>query len=115
MKKTLQVVLSLAFACSFAQESAQLTKLKQQTNAKVTMSNSTSNPNFIRFDNADALQLKAAQTKGKADEFLAANYKAFNLNSDQELVFIDEVTDNYGLKNVVDSPFSVHFKSRIFS
>lgn len=101
MKRTLQVVLSLAFACSFAQESAQLTKLKQQTNAKVTMSNSTANPNFIRFDNADALQLKSAQAKAKADEFLAANYKAFNLNTEKELVFIDEITDNYGLKNVI--------------
>ena len=101
MKRTLQAVLSLAFACSFAQESAQLTKLKQQTNAKVTMSNSTANPNFIRFDNADALQLKSAQAKAKADEFLAANYKAFNLNTEKELVFIDEITDNYGLKNVI--------------
>lgn len=101
MKRTLQVVLSLAFACTFAQESAQLTKLKQQTNAKVTMSNSTANPNFIRFDNADALQLKSAQAKAKADEFLATHYKAFNLNTEKELVFIDEITDNYGLKNVI--------------
>lgn len=101
MKRTLQIVLSLAFASSFAQESAQLTKLKQQTNAKVTMSSSTANPNFFRFENADALQLKSAQTKAKADEFLAINYKAFNLNTEKELVFIDEIIDNYGLKNVI--------------
>lgn len=101
MKRTLQTVFSLVFACSFAQESAQLTKLKQQTNAKVTMSNSTANPNFIRFENADALQLKSVNAKAKADEFLATHYKAFNLNTEKELVFIDEITDNYGLKNVI--------------
>lgn len=101
MKRTLQIVLSLSFVCSFAQESEQLLKLKQQTNAKVTMSSSTSNPNFIRFENADALQLKSTQARAKTDEFLATNYKAFNLNTEKELVFVDEITDNYGLKNVI--------------
>ena len=100
MKRTLLLVLSLSFVCGFAQESKELAKLKQQTNASITISKSTSNPNFIRFGNAQALQLKSASPQGKANEFLAANFKAFNLISEKDMVFVEEVTDNYGLKNV---------------
>ncbi|KEY18797.1 M4 family metallopeptidase [Kaistella antarctica] len=101
MKRTLLLSLSLAFSSGFAQESKELAKLKFQTNASVTMSKSTSNPNFIRFENPAALQLKSVQAKAKVDEFLAANFKAFNLNSSKDLVFVEEFTDSYGLSNVV--------------
>ncbi|QOW10588.1 T9SS type A sorting domain-containing protein [Kaistella flava (ex Peng et al. 2021)] len=101
MKRALLSVLTLSFICGFAQESKEMTKLKQQTNAKVTISQSTSNPNFIRFENAAGLQFKSAQSKAKADEFLADHFKVFNLNSEKEMVFVEEFTDNYGLKNVV--------------
>lgn len=101
MKRSLLFVLSLAYSCGFAQQSKELSKLKQQGNAQVTISKSTANPNFIRFENAEGLQLKSAQPKGKADEFLAKNYKAFNLSSDKDIVFVGEVTDNYGLQNAI--------------
>ena len=101
MKRTLFLVLALSFACGFAQESKELTKLKQQSNAQVTISKSTSNPNFIRFENAEGLQLKSAQPHAKVNEFLTANFKAFNLNSEKDMVFVEENTDNYGLKNVI--------------
>ena len=101
MKRTLFFVFALSYACGFAQESKELTKLKQQSNAVVTMSNSTANPNFIRFENAEGLQLKAMDAKGKVSEFLATNFKAFNLNSEKDMVFVEETTDNYGLKNVI--------------
>lgn len=101
MKKTLLIVLALSYVCGFGQESQELTKLKQQSNAKVTVSKSTSNPNFIRFENAEGLQLKSVQAKGKAEEFLKSNFKVFNLKSEKEMVFVEEITDNYGLKNVV--------------
>ena len=101
MKRTLLFVLALGFVSGFAQESQQLTKLKQQTNAQVTMSNSTSNPNFMRFENASGLQLKAPTAKGKVEEFLTTNFKAFNLNSAQDLVFAAVERDNYGLENVI--------------
>ncbi|MBF8457232.1 M4 family metallopeptidase [Kaistella sp. G5-32] len=101
MKRTLIFVLALSYACVFAQESKELTKLKQQSNAMVTISNSTANPNFMRFENTEGLHLKAANPTGKVSEFLAANFKAFNLKSDKEMVFVEETTDNYGLQNVI--------------
>lgn len=101
MKKTVILLLALANVCGFAQESKQLAKLKQQTNANVTISNSTSNPNFILFKDSKALQLKSSGAKAKTAEFLAENFLVFNLKSINELVFAEESTDNYGLKNVI--------------
>jgi len=101
MKRILCTVLVSAFLCGFAQESSQLTKLKQESNAVVTLNKSTSNPNFIQFRNPEGLQLKSAQAKAKTAEFLAKNFKAFNLTSADEMVFVEEKTDNYGLKNVI--------------
>lgn len=99
MKKTLSLAIVLAYVCGFAQESKALSKLKQETNANVTISNSTSNPNFIHFGNAP--QLKSSGAKAKAVEFLAQNFQAFNLRSVNDLVFVAEKTDNYGLKSVI--------------
>lgn len=101
MKKTLSLVLALGYLCTFAQESKELTKLKKETNASVTISNSTSNPNFIRFGNSTSPQLRSAGAKAKTAEFLAENFKAFNLRSVNDLVFVEENVDNYGLKNVI--------------
>lgn len=101
MKKTVILLFALANVCGFAQESKELAKLKKQTNANVTISNSTSNPNFILFKDSKALQLKSSGAKAKSAEFLAENLKAFNLKSINELVFVEEKTDNYGLKNVI--------------
>ncbi|QDP84580.1 T9SS type A sorting domain-containing protein [Chryseobacterium sp. SNU WT5] len=101
MKRILLLAISLSYVCSFAQESQELIKFKKQTNAKVTISSSTSNPNFIRFENGDGLHLKSAQPKAKAQEFLVTNFKLFNLNSAKDMVFVEEITDNYGLKNVI--------------
>ena len=78
-----------------------MTKLKAQSNATVSISNSTANPNFISFANAEGLQLKASGAKAKAAEFLSDHFKAFNLKSDQDLLFVEENVDNYGLKNVI--------------
>ena len=100
MKKTITIVLALAFTCGFAQESKQLAKLRKQTNATVSISSSTSNPNFIRFGNATALQLKSAGAKAKTEEFISENFAAFNLKSAKDLVFADEKMDNHGLKTV---------------
>ena len=101
MKRTLLLVLALSYACGFAQDSKELTKLKQQSDAKITMSESTANPNFIRFGNAEGLQLKSTQPAGKVSEFLETNFKVFNLKSAKDLLFVEENTDNYGLKNVI--------------
>lgn len=101
MKKTVILLFALANVCGFAQESKELTKLKKQTNASVTISNSTSNPNFILFGKTNALQLRSVGAKAKTAEFLAENFKAFNLKSINDLVFVEENTDNYGLKNVI--------------
>lgn len=98
MKRTLFFVFALSYACGFAQESKELTKLKQQSNAVVTMSNSTANPNFIRFENAERSSTESNGCKGKSKQFLATNFKAFNLNSEKDMVFVEETTDNYGLK-----------------
>lgn len=66
--------------------------------ANVTISNSTSNPNFIYF--SQSVKLKSTDAKTKTSEFLNENFKAFNLRSANDLVLLDETTDNYGLKNV---------------
>ena len=98
MKKTLSFAIILAYACGFAQESKELSRLKNEMKANVTISNSTSNPNFIYF--SQSVKLKSTDAKTKASEFLAENFRAFNLRSANDLVFLDETTDNYGLKNV---------------
>ena len=98
MKKTLSFAIILAYACGFAQESKELSRLKNEMKANVTISNSTSNPNFIYF--SQSVKLKSTEAKTKASEFLNENFKAFNLRSANDLVFLDETTDNYGLKNV---------------
>ncbi|WP_312083790.1 hypothetical protein [Epilithonimonas hominis] len=41
MKKTLSLAIALAYACSFAQESKELAKLRKENNANVTISNAT--------------------------------------------------------------------------
>jgi len=101
MKKTLSLLLAAAYLCGFSQESKELAKLQKETGAVVTMSRSTSNPDFIRFNSGNALQLKGADAKAKAQQFLTENYKIFNLKSADELVFAAVQTDNYGLKNVI--------------
>ncbi len=101
MKKTLSLVLALGYLCGYAQESKELAKLRKETKANITISSSTSNPNFIRFGDTDGPQLKAAGAKAKASEFLSSHFKAFNLPSVHDLVFVEEKTDNYGLKNVI--------------
>ena len=98
MKKTLSFAIILAYACGFAQESKKLSRLKNEMKANVTISNSTSNPNFIYF--SQSVKLKSTDAKTKASEFLAENFRAFNLRSANDLVLLDETTDNYGLKNV---------------
>ncbi len=123
MKKTLTLAFALAYLCGFSQESKELAQLRMQTNANVTISNSTFNPNFILFKDPKALQLKAIGAKAKSAEFIAQNFKAFNLKSAKELIFVDETTDNYGLKNVVymqqhqgvpvyDGVLKFHFNSK---
>lgn len=98
MKKTLSFAIVLAYACGFAQESKELSRLKNELKANVTISNSTSNPNFIYF--SQSVKLKSIDARAKASEFLAENFRAFNLRSVNDLVFLEETTDNYGLKNV---------------
>lgn len=98
MKKTLSFAIILTYACGFAQESKELSRLKNEMKANVTISNSTSNPNFIYF--SQSVKLKSTEAKTKASEFLAENFRAFNLRSANDLVLLDETTDNYGLKNV---------------
>ena len=98
MKKTLSFAIILAYACGFAQESKELSRLKNEMKANVTISNSTLNPNFIYF--SQSVKLKSTDAKTKASEFLAENFRAFNLRSANDLVLLDETTDNYGLKNV---------------
>lgn len=101
MKRIILLVISLSFVEAFAQESKELIKLKQQTNASVTLSKSTANPNFIRFGNASTLQLRGTSSSAKVADFLASNFKAFNLTSAQDMVLVEEFKDNYGLHNVV--------------
>lgn len=101
MKKTISVLFALVFFNGFAQQSRELDRLKRESSAMITISKSTSNPNFIRFKNSDGLQLKATRAKAKADEFLTKNFSAFNLKSEKDMVFVEERTDNYGLKNII--------------
>lgn len=101
MKKTITLIVALAYACGFAQESKGVANLKNQTNANITISKSTANPNFIQFGNDNALKLKSSGAKAKTAEFLADHLDAFSLKTNQELIFAEENIDNYGLKNVI--------------
>lgn len=101
MKKTILLAVALVSTFGLAQESKELAKLKTQAKAEITISENLSTPSFIRFRNPENLQLKSKDAKGKVAEFLSQNYRIFNLNSDKELVLLQEKTDNYGLKTVV--------------
>lgn len=101
MKKTILLLSVLACTYGFSQESNKLSAFQKETNATITMSNSTFNPTFIRFENPNTLQLKSTTSKGKGEEFLNKYYQAFNLNSEKDMVLVEESLDNYGLKNLV--------------
>lgn len=101
MKKTLSLVLAASYFMMNAQESKELTQLKISSEATVSISSSTQNPNFIRFGKPQNLGLKQHSVQAKAAEFISKNFKALNLNSADDVVFQNEKTDSYGLKTVV--------------
>lgn len=81
-------------------QSQEVQELKRVTNCEISLNQNTGLPNFVRFSNKP-LSLKGNDVKEKSAEFISNYYKAFSLNSPQDLVFVKEFTDNYGLKNVV--------------
>ncbi len=101
MKRTISFLFIVAYTCGFSQESKSLATLRSDTNAQITISNSTSNPNFIRFANGNLPNLQAKQALGQASEFLTNYFSAFNLSSAKDMVLVEDSVDNYGLKNVV--------------
>lgn len=100
MKKVLSTVLISAFFCGFAQESKDLATLKKQTQAIVTISKSTANPNFIRFSKPEKLALRGGAPQQKAGDFLKDYYAVFNLKSADEMVFTREDKDRNGLTSL---------------
>jgi hypothetical protein len=69
MKKTLSFAIILAYACGFAQESKELSRLKNEMKANVTIMPIYIEPNFIYF--SQSVKLKSTDAKTKASEFLA--------------------------------------------
>ncbi len=99
MKKNILLAAVLVSSLAYSQESHELSRLRQQ--ATVSVSASTSNPDFIRFNNPSANVFKSSNARGVAEEFIANNFKAFSLKSANDLLFVEEHTDNYGLKNII--------------
>ncbi|KQR94674.1 bacillolysin [Chryseobacterium sp. Leaf180] len=100
MKKIVCTLFTAVSLMTFAQQESTLQELKRNFGAEISLNQNTSVPNFIRFT-SKPLHLNAADSKAKAEKFIADNYKIFKLSSPQDLIFLQEFTDNYGLKNVV--------------
>lgn len=101
MKKSISLLSLIAFALGYSQNIQGINSLKKETNASITISKSTSNPNFIRFEKGNSPELKAVTATAKVDEFFSRYYKAFNLTSAKDMALVEDSKDNYGLKNVV--------------
>lgn len=101
MKRSISILSLLAFTLGYSQDIQAVNALTKETNANITISKSTSNPNFIRFENGNLPQLKSAKATVKVEEFLSKHYKAFNLTSAKDMVLVEDSKDNYGFKNVV--------------
>jgi len=101
MKKALYTVLMLASMVTYSQESKELSRFVNSTKAEISINQSTSTPNFIKFSSSSNLNLQGKTATEKSKEFIVNNYKIFNLTSSDELVFVKEFTDNYGFKNVI--------------
>ena len=99
MKKLILTILATASILGYSQ-SKEILEFQKNTNAEITVNPNTQTVNFVRFSKKP-IELNGANAKEKAEQFIATNYKAFSLSSPQDLVFLKEVTDNYGLKNVV--------------
>lgn len=100
MKKFVCTIFTAVSLMTFAQKENTLQDLKRNFGAEIAVNENTAIPNFIRLA-SEPLHLAASGNRAKAEEFIADNYKIFKLNSPQDLIFIEEVTDNYGLKNVI--------------
>ncbi len=105
MKSKLSLLLAAMYFCGYAQESPNLKQLKTEGSAVVTVKKSTSTPSFMRFQNPKGLALTGKQAKDKAAEFLKKNYKAFNLQSAEDMVYASERVDKNGLKTVIYKQF----------
>ena len=101
MKQSISILSLLTFALGYSQNIQGVNTLRKETNANITLSPSTSNPNFIRFEKGNSPQLKSAKATSKVTEFFDKYYKAFNLTSAKDMVLVEDSRDNYGLKNVV--------------
>lgn len=99
MKKNLLLAAALVSSLVYSQESQELSRLRQQ--ATISVSASTSNPDFIRFNNLSPNAFKSIGARAVTAEFIKDNFKAFNLKSANDLVFVEERVDNYGLKNII--------------
>ncbi|PQA92514.1 Por secretion system C-terminal sorting domain-containing protein [Chryseobacterium piscicola] len=100
MKRVICTILIAASMLGYAQKSKNIDFFINETKAEVTINNSTSTPSFITFPNSQHLKLTGESVTEKVQNFISTNFKIFNLNSAQDLVFVKEFTDNYGLKNV---------------
>ncbi|WP_312075990.1 hypothetical protein [Chryseobacterium sp.] len=99
MKKLIVTVFTAASIIGYSQ-SNEIANLRKLNNAEVSINQNTGLPNFLRFPHKP-LALKGKNIKEKSEDFIAKHYKDFNLDSPQDLVFVKEFTDNYGLKNIV--------------
>ena len=107
MKRKFTFLLAVSYFLGYAQESKTLHDLKIKSDAIVTINQSTANPSFIRFQNPSGLALKSSSARAQASEFVQNHFAALNLKSANDLKFVAEKTDSYGLKQIV---FQQEFK-----
>lgn len=105
MKKiiTSLCVFTAVISVSNAQQTreAMVSSFAKQTNAKVSVSENSGIPNFIKFSPSSALRIQGGTPAQKAYNFLEANKGLFQLDQvNEELRIQKQGIDNYGLKNV---------------
>src|SRR5690606_34555452 len=92
---------------STAQETLKaINKLKNETNAVVTINRTNDLAEFVRFQAGNALGLDGTTLKQKAFSFLNDYKEIYDIQSVAQTLQFDIInTDNYGLKHVILKQF----------
>lgn len=100
--KVLFLFLLLGFITKAQNAQTDITRLKNESNAIVTLNNGTGLAGFVRFPNGSEMSLNGATLQQKANSFLQEYKAIYNIESiDQTLTFDKVKTDNYGFDNVI--------------
>lgn len=96
------LTLFIAFSSTAQDNKKAIDEFRKETNAIVTVNNSTGLAEFVRFPIGNELTLKGTTLQQKTFSFLQNRKTLYNITSVEQTLNFDKVqTDNYGLKYIV--------------